>query len=149
MRRAGLGVPYVVIALVAVMPAAAIGFDPRGAREAEGLSREFDDATRLQQLQQAPQLEPPPLVEVRKPTPPPEVTAAGSSDPGALIQAMPAEQATRTLQRAEQQMQEERRKSGLGPTVLRFLIWSGVGTALTWAVWSWTVRRASSGIRVG
>jgi len=131
------------------VPVSAIGFDPRGAREADGLSREFDDATRLQQLQQAPQLEPPPLVEVRKPTPPSEVTAAGSSDPSALIQAMPAEQATRTLQRAEQQMQEERKKGGFGYTLLRFLIWSGVGTVLTWAVWSWTVRRASSGIRVG
>lgn len=145
MKTAGCSMLCVLIWLCAIVPGSAIGFDPRGAREADGLSREFDDATRLQQLQQAPQLEPPPPVEVRKPTPPPELTGTSSSDHSALVQASSAEQATSALQRAEQQMQEEKR-GGFGHALLQFLMWSGVGTALAWAVWSWTVRRASQGI---
>lgn len=147
MRKAGYGVLLALVLACAVIPAAAIGFDPRGAREADGLSREFDDATRLQQLQQAPQLEPPPLVEKPKPSPPPEVVTGGSADPSALLQAMPAERANRALQQAEQQMQREQR-DGAGHAFLRFLLWSGAGMALTWAVWSWVVRRASSGVNL-
>jgi hypothetical protein len=43
-----------VWACLVAAPMLAIGFDPRGAQEAAGLSREFDDATRLKQMQEAP-----------------------------------------------------------------------------------------------
>lgn len=129
--------------------ALAIGFDPRGAQEAAGLSRELDDATRLQQMQQAPKLPPPPLVTVTQPKPPPDQQTGVNGDPSALLQTneqMSSEQARQVLQQAEDQLQRER-KGGFWHTAWRFLLWSAVGTALSWAVWSWMVRRASEGLK--
>lgn len=137
-----------ISALVAT-PVLAVGFDPRGAQEAAGLSREFDDATRLQQLQQAPQLPPPPLVTEPKPASRPEPEENINSDPSALLQTnqqMSAEQAKRVLQQAERQLQRER-EGGFWQTAWRFALWSVVGMAMAWGVWSWMVRRAST--RVG
>ncbi|GIV20893.1 MAG: hypothetical protein KatS3mg023_2644 [Armatimonadota bacterium] len=137
------------ISVLAAMPVLAVGYDPRGAQEAAGLSREFDDATRLQQLQQAPQLPPPPVVNVPKPTPPSEQQAGTDSSP--LLQAdqkTSSEQAKQALQQADRQIQRER-GNGFWRTTWRFLLWSSVGAALSWAVWSWMVRRASEGVRTG
>lgn len=137
------------ISVLIATPVLAIGFDPRGAQEAAGLSREFDDATRLQQLQQAPQLPPPPLVTVPKPAPRPDAEANLQSDPSALLQTdqqMTAEQAKQNLQLAERQLQSER-QGGFWHTAWRFALWSVVGMALAWGVWSWMVRRASSGLQ--
>lgn len=125
----------------------AVGFDARGAQEAAGLSREFDDATRLQQLQQAPKLPPPPLVTVTKPTPPSEQQAG---DPSVLLQTdrqMSSEQAKQVLEQAEHQLQQER-QGGFWHTTWRFLLWSSIGAALSWAVWNWIVRRASDGLKI-
>lgn len=127
----------------------AVGFDARGAQEAAGLSREFDDTTRLRQMEEAPQLPPPPVVNIPKPTPPAEQQAGVDSSP--LLQAnqkMSAEQAKRALQQAETQLQRER-KGGFWHTTWRFLIWSSVGAALSWAIWNWMVRRASDGLKLG
>lgn len=142
------GVVCVYLAVLA-LPALSIGFDPRGAQEAAGLSREFDDATRLQQLQEAPELPPPPLVTVPKPTPPPALSANENSDPSALLQTnqLSEEQAKRALQQAERQLQRER-QSGFWHTAWRFTFWSIAGMAMTWAVWSWIVRKASSGVKM-
>jgi len=57
MRIIGIVFACVWVGILA-LPALSIGSDPRGAREADGLSREFDDATRLQQMQEAPKLPP-------------------------------------------------------------------------------------------
>lgn len=143
------GVVCVYLAVLA-LPALSIGFDPRGAQEAAGLSREFDDATRLQQLQEAPELPPLPLVTVPKPSPPPALSANENSDPSALLQTnqLSDEQAKQALQQAERQLQRERR-SGFWHTAWRFTLWSVAGTVMTWAVWSWIVRKASSGVKVG
>ena len=113
------------------------------------LSREFDDATRLQQLQEAPELPPPPLVTVPKPTPPPALSANENSDPSALLQTnqLSEEQAKRALQQAERQLQRERQR-GFWHTAWRFTFWSIAGMAMTWAVWSWIVRKASSGVKM-
>lgn len=142
------GVVCVYLAVLA-LPALSIGFDPRGAQEAAGLSREFDDATRLQQLQEAPELPPPPLVTVPKPTPPPALSANENSDPSALLQTnqLSEEQAKRALQQAERQLQRERQR-GFWHTAWRFTFWSIAGMAMTWAVWSWIVRKASSGVKM-
>ncbi|GIV16444.1 MAG: hypothetical protein KatS3mg022_1879 [Armatimonadota bacterium] len=137
------------IGVLSAASALAVGFDPRGAQEAAGLSREFDDATRLQQMQQAPQLPAPPVVNVTKPSPPPEQQVDADSSP--LLQAsqkMSAEQARQALQQAERQIQRER-SGGFWQTTWRFLLWSSVGAALSWAVWSWMVRRASDSLRLG
>ncbi|MCS6829044.1 MAG: hypothetical protein NZ749_00205 [bacterium] len=128
-------------------PTLAVGFDPRGAQEAAGLSREFDDATRLQQLEQAPQLPPPPVISVPKRTPPVEQQAGADSTP--LLQAtqkVSDEQAKQVLQQAESQIQQQQR-GGFWQTMWRFLVWSSVGAALSWAIWSWIVRRASDGVK--
>lgn len=142
------GVVCVYLAVLA-LPALSIGFDPRGAQEAAGLSREFDDATRLQQLQEAPELPPPPLVTVPKPTPPPALSANENSNPSALLQTnqLSEEQAKRALQQAERQLQRERQR-GFWHTAWRFTFWSIAGMAMTWAVWSWIVRKASSGVKM-
>lgn len=142
------GVVCVYLAVLA-LPALSIGFDPRGAQEAAGLSREFDDATRLQQLQEAPELPPPPLVTVPKPSPPPSLKANENSDPSALLQTnqLSEEQAKRALQQAERQLQRERQR-GFWHTAWRFTFWSIAGMAMTWAVWSWIVRKASSGVKM-
>lgn len=142
------GVVCVYLAVLA-LPALSIGFDPRGAQEAAGLSREFDDATRLQQLQEAPELPPPPLVTVPKPSPPPALSANENSDPSALLQTnqLSEEQAKRALQQAERQLQRERQR-GFWHTAWRFTFWSIAGMAMTWAVWSWIVRKASSGVKM-
>lgn len=134
---------------VLALPALSIGFDPRGAQEAAGLSREFDDTTRLQQLQEAPELPPPPLVTVSKPTPPPGRQANENNDPSTLLQAsqVSGEQAKQVLQDAEHQLQRER-QSGFWHTAWRFTFWSIAGMAMTWAVWSWMVRRASNGVKL-
>lgn len=128
------------------LPALAIGFDPRGAQEAAGLSREFDDATRLQQMEQAPQLPPPPVVTISKPSPPPEQQAGADSSP--LLQAnqgMSAEQAKQALQQAERQIQRER-QGGFWHTAWRFALWSVAGMVMTWGAWNWMVRRASHNV---
>ncbi len=130
--------------------ALAIGFDPRGAQEAAGLSREFDDETRLRQMQEAP----PPLVDVKEPIPVERPTPArrasqGDADPTPLVQATQPRfdpQATRSLQEAERQLQRER-QNGWWYTVWRFALWMGIGVAGTWGVWTWMLRRASQGIR--
>lgn len=142
------GVVCVYLAVLA-LPALSIGFDPRGAQEAAGLSREFDDATRLQQLQEAPELPPPPLVTVPKPSPPPSLKANENSDPSALLQTnqLSEEQAKRALQQAERQLQRERQR-GFWHTAWRFTFWSIAGMAMTWAVWSWIVRKASNGVKM-
>lgn len=142
------GVICVYLAMLA-LPALSIGFDPRGAQEAAGLSREFDDTTRLQQLQETPELPPPPLVTVPKPSPPPDVRANEKGDPSTLLQAsqLSDEQAEQALQEAEHQLQRERRR-GFWHTAWRFTFWSIAGMAMTWAVWSWMVRRASSGVNL-
>lgn len=141
---------FVACAWLAILalPALSVGFDPRGAQEAAGLSREFDDTTRLQQLQEAPKLPPPPLVTVPRPSPPPEMKASESNDPSALLQVsqLSGEQAKQVLQQAEQQLQREKR-SGFWHTAWRFTLWSAIGMAMSWAVWNWMVRRASSGVR--
>lgn len=137
------------VSVLVAAPVLAIGFDPQGAQEADGLSREFDDATRLQQMEQAPKLPPPPLVTVPKPAPPSEQRSGVSTDPSALLQTnqqMDSEQAKQALQQAERQLQQER-KGGFWHTAWRFLLWSTIGTALSWAVWSWMVRRASEGLK--
>lgn len=136
------------MSVLVAAPVLAVGFDPRGAQEAAGLSREFDDATRLQQLQQAPKLPPPPLVTVPKPAPPSEPEEKVNSDPSALLQTnqqMSAEQAKRVLQQAQRQLQRER-QGGVWQTAWRFALWSMVGMAMAWGVWNWMVRRASSGL---
>lgn len=142
---------FVVCAWWAILalPALSAGFDPRGAQEAAGLSREFDDTTRLQQLQEAPKLPPPPLVTVPKPSPPREMKASESHDPSALLQVsqLSGEQAKRVLQQAERQLQREKR-SGFWHTAWRFTLWSAIGMAMSWAVWNWMVRRASSRVKV-
>jgi len=138
-----------VCAGLLAVPALGIGFDQRGAQEAAGLSREFDDATRLKQLQEAPELPPPPLVTVPKPTPSPETEANVNSDPSALLQTsqqMSAEQAKQALQQAERQLQKEHR-GGFWHTAWRFALWSGIGMVMAWGVWNWMVRRASEGLR--
>jgi type IV secretory pathway VirB10-like protein len=138
-----------VWACVVAAPVLAIGFDPRGAQEAAGLSREFDDATRLQQLQEAPELPPPPLVTVPKPSPPPEQASGTNNDPSALLhsgQQMSGEQAKRALQQADRQLQRQK-QGGFWHTAWRFALWSTVGMAMAWAVWNWMVRRASAGLR--
>ncbi|MGC8784477.1 MAG: hypothetical protein ACP5RN_08835 [Armatimonadota bacterium] len=139
------------VSVWAAAPMLAVGFDPRGAQEAAGLSREFDDSTRLQQMEQAPNLPPPPLVTVPKPAPPPEQQSGVNADPSALLQTnqqMDSEQAKQALQQVERQLQQER-KGGFWHTAWRFLLWSVVGTALSWALWSWMVRRASEGLKPG
>lgn len=149
MKTVRLVVVCLCISVLSATPILAVGFDPRGAQEAAGLSREFDDATRLRQLEQAPDLPPPPLVTVPKPAPPPEQQSGVNTDPSALLQTnqqMDAEQAKQALQQAEHQLQQERR-GGFWYTAWRFLLWSTIGTALSWAVWSWMVRRASEGLK--
>ncbi|MER3474156.1 MAG: hypothetical protein C4335_09020 [Armatimonadota bacterium] len=148
MRIIGIVFACVWVGILA-LPALSIGSDPRGAREADGLSREFDDATRLQQMQEAPKLPPPPLVTVPKPTPPPALKAEENSDPSALLQTNPAsqEQAKQALQQAERDLQRERRKGGWH-TAWQFTLWTGLGMAMTWAVWNWMLRRVSGGMHV-
>ncbi|MGQ9488077.1 MAG: hypothetical protein ACUVTY_02100 [Armatimonadota bacterium] len=149
MRIVCIAVTCVSLSIMA-LPTLSVGFDPRGAQEAAGLSREFDDATRLQQLQEAPELPPPPLVTVPKPTPPPDAKTNEKGDPSTLLQAsQPSdEQARQALQEAEHQLQRERQR-GFWHTAWRFTFWSIAGMAMTWAVWSWMVRRASGGIKIG
>ncbi len=140
----------VAMAMAAISSCAlAIGFDQRGAQEANGLSREFDDATRLRQLQDAP----PPLVEVSQPMPaerpaPVPRTSQQDANPAPLLQATKLSSdalATRSLQEAERQQQRDQR-GGFWQSALRFALWMAVGAAMTWGVWSWVVRRASNGL---
>jgi hypothetical protein len=148
MKRWQILIACVCAGLLAV-PVLAIGFDQRGAREADGLSREFDDATRLKQLQEAPELPPPPVVTVPKPTPSPEIEANVHSDTSALLQTsqqMSGEQAKQALRQAERQLQRERR-GGFWHTAWRFALWSGIGMVMAWGVWNWMVRRASEGLK--
>lgn len=131
--------------------AVAIGFDQRGAQEAAGSNREFDDATRLRQMQEAPQLPPVPVVEVPKPTPPPTDQTAGANSNGAPLlrveQQMSTEQAKKVLQQADKQIRQERR-GGLWHTAWRLVLWTSLGALLAWGVWTWMVRRASESLRM-
>lgn len=150
MRRVGVGLLCVLTWLCTAMPVSAIGFDPRGAREADGLSREFDDATRLQQLQEAPQLPPVPVVEKSRPQPP-SAENASPDGTGALVEAAKlssTEQATESLQQAERQLRQQQGNTW-ARVAWRFLWWSIFGGALAWAIWSWMVRRASNGVNLG
>jgi len=135
-----------VWACLVAAPMLAIGFDPRGAQEAAGLSREFDDATRLKQMQEAPELPPPPVVEEAKPAPP-RGWSSENADSAPLVQTQQSDtHSTQPLQQAERDLQHQRR-GGFWQTAWRFALWSAIGMALAWAIWSWVVRRASDGLK--